>query len=287
LLQDEPRLPSGGQASHPEYRHLLALCCREKSRAFGPDDRAAAAKALAEATEILASLVRDFPQTPDYRYDLSETYAMVDAPIGPRQGPPGSSGSFEGRDPSMTAEALSAAEERLRKALAISEGLVAEYPGVPDYLVSQAHIHHRLGEVFRRMRRLDEAEQSDRRAVTVQASLVANFPELISQKAWLAAFRNSLADTLLVRDKLSEARALSEETISTTSALSRVSRDPEMWYLHALLADSNRTLSAVLRRSGQPDLADKALREAEMHRQALRENPPPDRPPRKGPPGGE
>ena len=47
-----------------------------------------------------------------------------------------------------------------------------------------------------------------------------------------------------------------------------------LWYLHALLMDANRTLAAVLRRSGEADLAAKAESEAEMHRSRLHEDPP-------------
>jgi tetratricopeptide (TPR) repeat protein len=250
-LRDEP--------SNPDYRHLHALCYRALPP--GPEDRTAAGKALERATEILSGLVRDYPQNPDYRFDLCEAWAMAD------------------RDPRMTRDVSPGVEERLKKAMSISEELVAEYPGVPEYLASQAHIHHKLGELSRRMRRLDDAEQSDRKAVAVQALLVANFPDLSAQKVWLAAFRNSLADTLLIRDKLVEARALSEETIAATGRL--LAANPDMDYLHALLMDSCRTLSTALRRSGQTELADKAAREAETHRQALRERPG-DRPPRKG-----
>jgi len=236
------------QPKNPDYRHLLALCYRESVAPPGQGRLNPAGKAI----EILEGLVQDFPQISDYRLDLCETYAAVKA--------------MEGRPPQRV---LPVMEERLRKALTLSQQLTAQHPNVPEYLASQARIHHRLGEVFRTMRRLDDAEDSDLKALDIQTQLVRGFPEVVTYQVWEAAFRNSLADLLLLRGKLPETRALAEANVARTGRL--LDNHPELWYLHALLMESNRTLAAVLRRSGEAEQASKAESEAERHRSMLGE----------------
>jgi serine/threonine protein kinase len=236
------------QPKNPDYRHLLALCYRELVAPPGQGRLNTAAKAI----EILEGLVQDFPQIADYRLDLCETYAAV-----------------ETMEPGLPQRVLPVMEERLRKAMTLSQQLTAQHPNVPEYLASQARIYHRLGEVFRTMHRLDDAEDSDRKALDIQTQLVRGFPEVFTYQVWEAAFRNSLADLLMLRDRLPETRALAETNIARTSRL--LNGHPELWYLHALLMESNRTLAAALRRSGEAAKASKAESEAEMHRSMLGE----------------
>ena len=104
----------------------------------------------------------------------------------------------------------------------------------------------------------------------MQAALVEQLPaaQVASHKVWLAAFRNSLADLLLARDQCDEAKTLAEQTISSLTAL--LQANPDMWYLHALLADSDRMRSTALRRTGHSAEADAAQRSEEQHRRAQR-----------------
>ncbi len=236
------------QPKNPDYRHLLALCYRE----FVPPPRQGHLNAVGKAIEILEGLVQDYPQIADYRLDLCETYAAVET-IEP--GPP--------------QRVFPVIEERLRKAMALSQQLTAQHPNVPEYLASQARLHHRLGEVLRKMRRLDDAEESDRKALEIQAQLVKSFPEVVTYQVWEAAFRNSLADLLLLRDRLGEARAIADTNIARASRL--LDDHPELRYLHALLMQANRTLAAALRRGGEAEQASKADAQAEMHRSMMGE----------------
>ena len=207
---------------------------------------------LGKAIEILEALVRDLPQVAEYRLDLCETYAAVETA---RPGPSQRVQPF--------------VEERLRKALTLSQQLTAQHPNVPEYLASQARIHHRLGEVLRQSQRLDDAEASDRMALNIQTQLAQGFPEVITYQVWEAAFRNSLADLLLRRDKLAELRVIADTNITRTSRL--LHDHPELVYLHALLMETHRTLAAALRRSGDTDQAAKVDAQAEMHRSKLGE----------------
>jgi eukaryotic-like serine/threonine-protein kinase len=233
--------------SKPDYRHMLALCHRDRSIELERRDRAAGKLALDKATKLLEQLVADFPEVQDYRYDLSETYAAVD----PHHAPPSD------RTDAETAE-------RLRKALRLSEKLGAENPYVPQYMASQAHLHHQLTAVLTRMREWDKAEQSHRRAIDIQTSLVEQFPEVPSYQLWLGQFRNSLGQFLLERTRLREARVLLDGTATMLTGL--MARHPEMEYIHGLLDQTYTTLATVLRRDGQQELALDAERRAAEHR---------------------
>lgn len=232
---------------------MLALCDRDRYAALFPRDRIAATESLSRAIETLEQLVREYPQVPEYRRDLSESYAMTDV-----------------QDPRLSRDEVVLAEGRLRKAWTIAGELVAQYPQVPEYLSWQAQVCHRLGVALRKLRRLDEAEESDRRTVTIQTQLVEQLPNVPSHRVWLAAFRNSLADLLLLRDKLEEARPLVEGTITSLDDLLRA--NPDMWSLHALLAESYRTLAAVLNRSGDQAGSARARSQSQEHQRLLRDH---------------
>ncbi len=83
-----------------------------------------------------------------------------------------------------------------------------------------------------------------------------------------AVTRNSLADLLLLRGDLAEAKSVAETNIARTSRL--LDDHPELWYLHAILMNANRTLAAALRRSGQRGAAFQVEQAAEEHRRDLR-----------------
>jgi serine/threonine protein kinase len=249
LSQDQPK--------NPEYRDLLARCYREIAPPNGQGRSIAGDKAL----EILEALVRDFPQIPDYRLDLCETYAATDA-IEPGSSPP---------------RIQPGGEERLRRALELSQQLTSDCRNVPEYQASQARIYHRMGEVYRQSQRLDEAEFSDRAALEIQSRLAQSLPDAITYQVLKSAYSNSLSDLLYRRGKLVELRSVAEGNIADTTRL--LSKHPELWYLHALLVDANRTLAEALRRTGMNEPADRADAQAQIHQATLDELSRPQTPP--------
>ena len=217
------------------------------------------AESLDQATRILEQLVRDFPQVPDYRFDLCQSYAMIDM-----------------RPHDLSPEDPSAAELRILKALALSEELTADHPQVAEYLASQAQIHHKLTAVLLRSGRHDEAEQSERKALLCQQKLVERAPDVVPFRIWLSAFRTSLADVLLTTGKLDEAKDQLQNAARTLDDL--LGAHPEMWYLHGPLMGANETLAGIFRQAGRDDLASRAATQAEQHRQQFEKHLPP-RPP--------
>ncbi|NUQ65829.1 MAG: tetratricopeptide repeat protein, partial [Pirellulales bacterium] len=184
---------------------------------------------LAKAAAVLEQLTRDFPDIPEYRHDLCETYA-TDAPRGRRSRP----------------EDEPDAEQRLRKAMDLSNRLVAEHPNVADYQTSQVHLNHKLARVLRDTDRPSETEECLRRALALQKSLVARFPDVSSYQTWLAVIQESLAKLLRDRRQLAEARTLLESSVALLEQ--QVSREPRDGPIHGLLKNQQEVLAEVVAR---------------------------------------
>ena len=173
----------------PDYRHLLARCYREIPPLRFFLGLPPAPEAASRALEIMQKLVDEFPDVPDYRYDLSETYAML-------------AFSPDAADKA----AAQRSRELLQKALLISEELVAEHPNLPDYAASQVHIRLALTDALRESDAA-AAEGSLRKALDLQGALVRRFPHISAYKFWLGVIHQSLAGFLQQRGQLSEAQA--------------------------------------------------------------------------------
>ena len=234
----------------PVYRHLLACCYREMPPDRPGRGRAPDSESLDKATEILEQLVDDFPEVADYRYDLSKSYAMVQV-----------YGPFRDR------RAVEAAEPRVRKALGLSEALLAEHPNVPDFAASNVHILLKLAEVLRATGKSDDAEAALRKAFTVQSSLAKRFPEASSYRVWNAIVQEILAGLLAERGKLEEARSLLEASIGTLEGL--LSPGPGPRHVRGLIVMNQLRLADVLDRMDQKQAAESARRRAEELRREM------------------
>jgi tetratricopeptide (TPR) repeat protein len=249
LLKDLPSSP----AANPEYQHLLALCYLEGAtvgEVLGREARGGAERAI----EILDGLVQAFPGVPDYAYDLSEAYARIHIPRPPI--------------PDDTQRTI---EDRFGKALSLVEKLVAEHPDIPEFRASEARLQDKLGSFHRQMERWSEAEQNFRNAIALQSPLVKQFPHVAYYSLWMATFRIALADTLIRKDQMREARTELEGAISTL--LEQQERRPETPRPHDLLALGYSKLAIALRQAGDKDQADDAAKKAEQERIAARRLP--------------
>ncbi len=239
---------SDEQPQNPDYRYWLALCYREY---VAPPEQGHR-NVVDQAIELLEQLVEEHPHEAIYRFDLCETYAAVEAIL---------PGPVELVAPQIA--------DRLDKALALSKRLTSRYPNRPRYLASQAHIYHKRGDVFRKLGMLEEAEHSDRLALERQTQLADAFPQVVTYQVWEAMYRNHLARIVLRRGKPDEAVTLAE--MNTTRTAQLLEDRPEMWYLHAALADAHRTRAHALRRTGDVGRAAEADSQARAHRDKLRE----------------
>lgn len=244
LVQDQPAVPA--------YRHLLALCYREKSKLsigllarIDSEDRQ-------EARELLEELVQQFPNVPDYRFDLSETLALMDL-----------RGQFFPNLP----ESL---EKDFQDALTLSKKLVAENPNVPDYQISKSLIHQRLAFVQKQNKELDKAEKNLRLALQDQNSLVQRFPKVFFHQFGKARIQDSLADILLEQKKWDECRQMLESSNVILEKLA--TQEERMKFLNYALVDNYQKLARAYREMGQAEPAAFAEQRATDFRQFLKGN---------------
>ena len=162
----------------PMAKHLLGLCLVEMPIEGKRADRESTAR-FNRGIRILRSLVEEFPNSTDYRYDLMQSLAY---------GPPA--------HPGMTDGELQDQKDLLREAIDLGEELVREQPGIPLYNLTLAHCYFKLKsateftEVSRRKRKKqdDECIRLNTRAIQLQASVVRLHPEAIGYRVWLADF---------------------------------------------------------------------------------------------------
>jgi len=269
LVKEDPK--------NPAYRYLLAQCYREEG---GPDS--GPLPEIDKAEQLLKALVKDYPHVADYRFELADTYAMLDV----RDLPP---------------EDFPRAEQRLREALKQSADLVDGHPYAPDYMILHVHILHKLARILRDtppdqrdgdLARMDEAGQLYQEAIRRQAALVKRFPENIVDHFWLAMIRMSTAQFLLERRQPTEARTILETAVKETEPFYQA--HPATASLRQVLHDLYERLGEALERTEDDKAAAEARQKAEKLGPSrpgpLKDHPPPDRhrpPPRGrgGPPG--
>ncbi|HNQ22538.1 MAG TPA: serine/threonine-protein kinase [Phycisphaerae bacterium] len=233
----------------PEYRRLLALCYRDlpAPRLRGPDDQRGARDAMTHAIAILKQLVDDYPTGAEYRYDLSETYAMAAVPA-----------LCVGTNP------LAMEEQRLRDALKISEQLVAERPNIPTYAISQVHIRLRFADFLRRRNQTDAAEDQLKHAESLQVGLAQRFPKIPSNQVFVAVVEGALGRLLRDRGQLNEARSHLEVA---AAVLDKLPGDwPRPPYVRDVFVATFTDLADVDRRLGDHAAASEAARRVDENR---------------------
>jgi len=210
-----------------------------------------AARAKARAVEMLEGLVARFPRVPEYRARLVE----VDIRADPWSADPASLEGLEGR---------------LSRARGLVDGLAREAPDDLDHLQSQVHVHAKLGVVFQRLGRADDAEACFRRAVDLAGSLIERSPGKIRPVIDRVDTREALARLQLDRGRRDEARTLVEAAARELRALARTAT------LIPPVVDRFESLAEDFRKLGDTGSA------AEMSRRA-RGRSSPERPGRGGP----
>jgi len=213
---------------------------------------------LNQAVDLLRQLVKDCPKVPGYRYDLGETLA--------RLGGLGGLGGFGGPGRSWSSDHTATFldfKKWLDEALAISTALVAEYPTMPQYVASEAQVHHKIAFVFEQMQEFDKEEKTRRKAVNLQSELAKKHPDVIAYSYSLAVMQSSLARLLARNENWIEARKLLEE--STTRMEDLFTRNSRLGFMRMSLSHNYQELSQVLLHLSERDLASAALKKAEAY----------------------
>lgn len=152
--------------ANPTHRLLLALCLRDMDnhhQASGDDY-----SERSQAVDLLERLVEDYPNVPQYRFELSELYR------GNHPGPHGGVPKPQGR------------MEQLHKARELSEGLVDEHRNIASYRIHLAHVYAHLGIVYGTRGDLRGAEEFSRKACKTHESVIADFPGLAALSSRLS-----------------------------------------------------------------------------------------------------
>jgi tetratricopeptide (TPR) repeat protein len=230
--------------SVPEYRHLLACCYRDIPPMQVVNAPVPMGWGAARAIDLLRQLIKDFPQVPDFRCDLCETIARVGYP-GLRQ----------------QRASAAAAWPLLEEAHTHASDLAAKYPNVPQYTAAYAQVLDKVGRALHELHKLEEAEQTLRKAVALQTGLVKQHPEIVAYDLGLALAQTSLAGLLGDRGNSKEARSLLETAAKRLDALT--SRVPRLGSVRMGAGRTYRELAQVLTRLGESKLAEEAARKAE------------------------
>jgi tetratricopeptide (TPR) repeat protein len=190
-----------------EVRLLTARCRREQAKEHGIGRREWESAEYQSAVTLLRGLIDEFPNVPDFAYELCET--LVD---------------FHVLD--LPADDRTAGIAQLQEAAALSEKLLTDHPQTTAYVISNIHIYNRLGALLRFADRGAEAETALRRAYERQSRVVAQFPDLAIHAVWQARIAGNLSKLLIERKKRDEALTLVRATWETIEPILSKSDDP-------------------------------------------------------------
>ena len=205
-------------------------------------------EAVANAIKVLEELDREFPKVPDYRYELSETYAMLDINL---------------RTPQLRREA----ESRFKRAVDLAADLARRFPNVPEYQASLARSQRKYGTVLRGGGKLDDAERAFRQSVNADRSLVERFPLVPDYLMFLAESQLSLGELLKDRNRLTEAKTVLGDAIVHQNEFLK-SNDQNI-YARRLLANQYQAMADTLSRSGNKSEAQEMSNRAKEIRDQL------------------
>jgi tetratricopeptide (TPR) repeat protein len=249
LLKNED--PNGDK--YPGYLLTEAQVHRQLALIQGasnlPNSREEESKSVANAIRILEQLDKQFPDVPEYRYELSETLAMLETNL---------------RNPAQRREA----EKRYQRAVDLASDLTRRYPSVPDYQASLARSQRKLGTVLRNtLGKIDEAERAFRAAVAAERSLVDRFPNVPDYQLFLAESELSLGELLRDRNRLPEAKTVLEDSLAVQERLPESSKNN--LYARRLLEKQYQALADTLLRLGDDEPAEKMREKAKEIRMQL------------------
>ncbi len=194
-----------------------------------------------QAREILEKLAAESPADADNRHALSGCYRGL---------------AFVLRDSNRLPEA----EVAYRKALAVLEPLVRDFPAVPDYRREFAATLTELGRLVQTARPHD-AEEAYRQALAVNERLVADFPTVDRYQVDLLQSQAQLVYLLRNTGQLQELEKLYHRAIDRCEKLTTANpRVPDYW---RELARTHNKLGILLRNDGRKQEAEAELGKAQ------------------------
>jgi serine/threonine protein kinase len=237
LTADYPRVP--------EYKHLLACCCRET----GPSGRK-------RGVALMRELVAEYPQAPDYVLDLCE--ALASGPMGPPRGWPGE--GWPGPPPRSTSEGR---EAGMREAVQRSDVLARQYPNVPDYRAAHARYLDDLGMYLGFTGSREEAEKAHKEAFDQQSALNRQHPDVPAYLFALSRYERSYGKALARRGENSAALERLQAAISRAEPL--LKKGARLNGVRPFLGMAYADLAEALTRAGKSSEASEAWKKSEEY----------------------
>ena len=145
---------------------------------------------------------------------------------------------------------LEAALAAFREIIAIGEGLVADFPGVPAHRRDLAGSFHNLANTLAGLGRWDEAERDHRRAIEAFEALAANQPKAAEYVSELAVSHADLGLLLKDRGRIAEAGREYGRAIEVFETLRAA--HPDRADYRKNLVETRVTLSAMLATCADP-----------------------------------
>ncbi|HUG90990.1 MAG TPA: tetratricopeptide repeat protein [Planctomycetaceae bacterium] len=143
----------------------------------------------------LESLIADFPDVPQFRFELADALCFVR----PREREPERSRGEAGEsfNPDDRAERAWSERARIERAAALAAELTRAWPQVPQYQALTASAARRLAAIHRREGALDEADRLCSDAAETYRQLAGRFPSLTLYSIAWAQTLSERADILL------------------------------------------------------------------------------------------
>jgi serine/threonine protein kinase len=298
-------------ASRPECRYELAhsyylLGLREQvfsPRGFGtrrppPPGQAPATRPTQpngdapgqRAVVLLAQLVQDFPNVPEYRHLLACCYR--DVPLSPPIQAPATGTDYmdravelmrqlvkdcpdvpdyrfelcetlvlSGRPGRRTdSEGPARRTATLEEAVARSRELIGQYANVPEYVAAHARYLDLLGNVYARAGKFEEGAKLQRKAVAILQRVVQHYPDVVFYGYSLSWMERSLSRALRELGQPTEARMQLESAAARLEALRQ--KSPHLEALRMVLSLVYRDLTQLYQDAGEKALAAEVTRKS-------------------------
>ena len=186
---------------NPDYKLEMARFHRNGVRASDFFSDLHAIEELNQAVSILTALVEEFPDKPQYRFELADTLAI-------------SCRSLERED------TLANHSSRYQRSAQIASGLHTGFPDVLDYTVLLANSTFKLSHTYEQLKDHAKAKETLNQAMDIQRHLVKSQTEIDDGKS-IGSFNRFVFSRMLLA---SAAYALNDDEFESALATIRESR---------------------------------------------------------------
>jgi tetratricopeptide (TPR) repeat protein len=234
LSEDNPFEAKYRLALARAYRHYYPIADACQDRSYSTEIRA-------NAASILDELVRDFPNVPDYRCELSEMLTK-----------------FRSRGEVANSDVV----QRIDRAVQLAETLNREFQAIPRYQMALARALSIQAELRRESDPI-AAVAIHTRSTELMETLCDQFPEIPFYHALRATALREFGLTLRNIGRVGEAIDRMNQSVSEREKY--LESRPDSSFARFLLSTDLRTLAETLSNDGQDDEAEAVRKRADSY----------------------